>query len=431
MSPPPSTSSSLAELALADRARGGDQQALVELYQRHRDSLFRHAYRMLRQEAAAQDVVQEAFTRAIASMPRTREQLYFKAWVFRIATNLCLRELTQRQRLLDGAPSGDLDDLQAPEDPSSPLEVHRRGEIRTLVERALSRIPDRYRQILVLREVDELSYEELSQVLELGEANVKVTLHRARARLAAEFIAEQLLSDGHVSVDCEGLREILARAERRSRLVQHLESCDHCRHQDTRPAAELFALLPPIPAAAPADLATVGRGSGAPASGPPASARSVCGTSGLSVQSALGPTTAGSGTSIGAVWIAVAVAVAAAAVVSAVAAGSMWAASRVPGPAAPTAPAFLEEATASRARQQAAGASGQVRSSVQPAAPREPAPKSLPLPAALPSTAAPSEQINRAARAPTSRRAPSPRETEAAPRHVDQTLDPESPPGAN
>jgi RNA polymerase sigma-70 factor (ECF subfamily) len=69
---PPPPASALAEQELADRARDGDEQALGELFHRHAAQLHRHAWRMLRDEAAAGDVVQEAFLRAITAIPRTR-----------------------------------------------------------------------------------------------------------------------------------------------------------------------------------------------------------------------------------------------------------------------------------------------------------------------------------------------------------------------
>ena len=96
---PVTSSSAAAELRLADQARNGDLQAQAELYQRYRQPLYRHARRMLRSDSADQDVVQEAFVRALAAMPRTREgELRFKAWIYRIATNLCLKQLNRGSR---------------------------------------------------------------------------------------------------------------------------------------------------------------------------------------------------------------------------------------------------------------------------------------------------------------------------------------------
>jgi len=241
----PATSSA-AELQLADRARDGDHDALVELYRRYRQPLYRHARRMLRDDDAAQDVVQESFARAIAAMPQTREgDLRFKAWIYRIATNLCLKQLNRGARW-----SGDESHLEratAASTDADPERGRRRAEIADQVAEALGQLPPRYRQILLLRELEELSYEELAEVLELDRNRVKVTLHRARARFAALFIAARLQSDPSAEVECDELAALIGREDRRA-LVQHLESCGRCRKREQRPAAELFALLPPLPA---------------------------------------------------------------------------------------------------------------------------------------------------------------------------------------
>ena len=234
------------ELELADRARRGDHPALVQLYRTHHDALLRHARRMLNDDNAARDMVQEAFTRAIVAMPKTREELRFRAWIFRIVTNLCLRELTRRNRT---RPDTIGDDRAAPAEATSPDRGVRRSELGVLVERALKRMPPRYRQILLLREVQELSYEELSDVLEMNKTSVKVTLHRARQRFAALFIGERLIENPEIDVNCDELKTVRAEDDQRA-IERHLESCNRCRKED-RPAAELFALLPPLPAFSP------------------------------------------------------------------------------------------------------------------------------------------------------------------------------------
>jgi RNA polymerase sigma-70 factor (ECF subfamily) len=259
----------VAEVKLAHRAREGDAAALAELYRRYRRPLYSHAWRMLRNQAAAQDIVQESFTRAISAMPRTRErgELRFKAWIFRIATNLCLKQLTRNMRWSH-------DERRVDEKPSTsdPELGRRRAEIATHIAAALEELPPRYRQILLLRELDELSYDELAEALELDRGRVKVTLHRARARFAALFIAAQLLSsrdNDSARVRCDELAALIPEGDRKQ-LVNHLECCSRCRKREHRPAAELFALLPPVPFPT-TDLPQItgsGAGAGAAASTP-------------------------------------------------------------------------------------------------------------------------------------------------------------------
>lgn len=242
---PPSPHLALAELDLAEAARSGDPRALEALYLRHRDALYRHAHRMLRDDALARDMVQEGFARALAAIHQTRETLYFKAWIYRIVTNLCLRELTRRQRGGDDAALGEQPETRVPDGEAA----QRRTELGARLDFCLARLPARYRQILLLREVDELSYEDLAEALELSLVNVKVTLHRARARLAAVFVADELLAGPRVPVACEELARQLASAPERRGVEQHLEQCETCRRPQHRPTAEAWCLLPALPVA--------------------------------------------------------------------------------------------------------------------------------------------------------------------------------------
>jgi RNA polymerase sigma-70 factor (ECF subfamily) len=244
--PPPPPASALAELELdlAHRARAGDEGALDQLYRRHRDELVRHALRLLQDEAEARDVVQEAFARALEALPRTRPRLRFRAWIYRITTNLCLRQLHRRRRWVPG------DCAARQRDPGQdPEQASRRAQRVALLSRALQAMPERYRRILLLREQQDLSYEELARTLDLDRNRVKVTLHRARARLWALFLAHQLsAAAAPTEVACPELRRLLQGGGRQARLVRHLESCRSCRRRERRRAAELVALLPLRPA---------------------------------------------------------------------------------------------------------------------------------------------------------------------------------------
>ena len=228
-----------AERAECERVRAGDREAMNALYRRHRQAILHHAWRMLKDEAAAQDVVQETFARAMVAAEQTRPGLNFRAWVFRIATNLCLRELDRRGRQrLD--PDLDTSRGTTPHDPAG------QRELAEQLDAALSRLPHRYRQILLLRELEQLSYDELAAVLELSESNVKVLLHRARARFTALFVADRLLQAGSAPAGCDELVGRL-RAGSRHEIEQHLEQCPTCRQLERRDVAQLLALLPAPP----------------------------------------------------------------------------------------------------------------------------------------------------------------------------------------
>jgi RNA polymerase sigma factor (sigma-70 family) len=91
----PPTGYTVAEIQLAGKAREGDNAALEALYRRYRGPLYAHALRMLRDPEEAADLVQEAFARALSSIESTGPVLKFRAWIYRILTNLCLRVVTR------------------------------------------------------------------------------------------------------------------------------------------------------------------------------------------------------------------------------------------------------------------------------------------------------------------------------------------------
>jgi RNA polymerase sigma-70 factor, ECF subfamily len=251
----PAELASLAEVEVADRARCGDREALVLLYRRHSEGLFRHAFRMLGDEAGARDAVQEAFARAIVALPRTRadEGLRFRAWMLRIVTNLCLKELTRRSRVrVELSEILETREGEPATPAGGPEEARGERERGTLVGRALEAIPPRYRQILLLREVEELSYEEIATLLGTSLASVKITLHRARARLSAVLLAERLLAAPAAAAErCRALGALIASepeaAKRRRRVERHLLECEACRDERSPAAAELLAALAPLP----------------------------------------------------------------------------------------------------------------------------------------------------------------------------------------
>lgn len=188
-------------------------------------------------------MVQEAFARALVKVSETRPGLNFRAWIYRIATNLCLRELDRRGR---ARPDPDPDARRGEARAASHASMRR--EVGERLAAALARLPDRYRQVLLLRELDELSYAELAQVLEVSESNVKVLLHRARQRFAALFVAGRLLEEPGAAAGCAELAHLVGSGAR-DEIERHLERCERCRQLENRPAGELLALLPPVPAA--------------------------------------------------------------------------------------------------------------------------------------------------------------------------------------
>jgi RNA polymerase sigma-70 factor (TIGR02960 family) len=198
----------LGEATLA-RARAGDEEAFRELTEHHRRELQLHCYRILGSVQDAEDLVQETLLAAWRSLETFEGRSSVRAWLYRIATNLCLNALRARSRrpqqgqtVADSpAPTRLTEpiwlepypDLLLEEIPDRSPEPPARYEARESIELAfivaLQRLPPRQRAALVLRDVLGFRTAEVAAMLDTGEASVKGTLQRARAALEARLPA--------------------------------------------------------------------------------------------------------------------------------------------------------------------------------------------------------------------------------------------------
>lgn len=164
-------------------AQRGSVAALAELMGRNNQRLFRLARSILRDDAEAEDVVQESYLRAFAALDGFKGDAALGTWLSRIVVNEALGRLRRRR------PTVDLDDLAevpagaAPEADSSPEHSAARGEIRRLVEHALDGLPEPFRVVFVLRAVEQLSIAETATCLGIPAQTVKTRFHRANAQL--------------------------------------------------------------------------------------------------------------------------------------------------------------------------------------------------------------------------------------------------------
>ncbi len=181
------------EQALIDSARKGDARAfnqLVLLYQR---MAYNVAYRILGDPDAASDATQDAFLKAFKAMRRFRGGS-FKAWLLRIVTNACYDQLRRKQR----RPASSLDDLPVEADHSyymhdpaeRPDEFVERQELSDTIQAGISTLPVEQRAVLVLSDVQGLSYTEIAEEMGLSLGTVKSRLSRGRARVR-DYLMEQ------------------------------------------------------------------------------------------------------------------------------------------------------------------------------------------------------------------------------------------------
>ncbi len=169
---------------LVTRARQGDETAFEQLVLRHQRYVFNLAYRVLDDYTEAEDVTQEAFVRVWRGLSSFRGQARFTTWLYRIVHNLCLNRLPRlRQELLQTAP---LEEVLPNPDPS-PTDLFDVQEQVAFLHAQLDRLPEKYRLVLTLRYLQQLSYDEIAAVLDVPMGTVKTHIHRAR-----QLLREQL-----------------------------------------------------------------------------------------------------------------------------------------------------------------------------------------------------------------------------------------------
>jgi RNA polymerase sigma-70 factor (ECF subfamily) len=176
---------------LVRRARSGDREAFRELVERYQRKIASLALGMLRDREDALDVVQDTFTKAYQSLDRFKGDSGFYTWVYRIAMNLCIdhqrRDARAPQAFLetrDGDGGEDrLGTLPDAREHGDPYRRARDAEIARGVSRAIGELTPEHRAVIILREVEGLSYEEMSQVLDCPKGTVMSRLHYARRQL--------------------------------------------------------------------------------------------------------------------------------------------------------------------------------------------------------------------------------------------------------
>jgi RNA polymerase sigma-70 factor (ECF subfamily) len=170
--------------ALVARCRGGDAAAFETLVGRHQGRLFRLAFHMLRDREGALDAVQETFIRAYRSLHRFSGEGSFGGWLLRIAANLAVDGIRRRrrgERVEVPTDDGDLAELPAPH--RTPVESAEGGELRGRLERALAKLSPMQRVVLVMKEIEGFSCEEIAVTLRCSVGTVMSRLHYSRLKM--------------------------------------------------------------------------------------------------------------------------------------------------------------------------------------------------------------------------------------------------------
>ncbi len=174
--------------ALIGRCRAGDLAAFEPLVEKYRQRAWRLALQLVRDREEAWDISQEAFIRAFQSLGSFRGQSAFYTWLFRIVVNLATDRVRQRAARgrafgTEQVPEEDWDRAMPDEASASPDEEAVRSEERARIARALEALPEHFRTIIMLSDIEGLAYREIAEVLDIPMGTVMSRLHNARKRL--------------------------------------------------------------------------------------------------------------------------------------------------------------------------------------------------------------------------------------------------------
>ncbi|MCI8651491.1 MAG: sigma-70 family RNA polymerase sigma factor [Oscillospiraceae bacterium] len=177
----------MSEIDLIAAAQSGDQNAFAQLVEAHQGKVYSLSYRMTGNPDDAADLTQEAFLNAWRGLASFHGQSSFSTWLHRLTSNVCIDFLRREKRrtALSMTVEEDEEGRQAevPDHRFSPEQELERRELRRTVQQGLAALSPEHRRVLVLRELEGLSYQEIAQCLELEEGTVKSRIARARIAL--------------------------------------------------------------------------------------------------------------------------------------------------------------------------------------------------------------------------------------------------------
>jgi RNA polymerase sigma-70 factor (ECF subfamily) len=236
------------EARLAQRAAGGDGDAFAELYGRYEQRAYNLCYRILGSQDDAADATQEAFVNVFKRLPKLQgRDLAFGSYVFTSARNACYDLIERRRR---AEPSDQIAESAIPVgggvggggfgfDPGDPEDDPERRLLvaagQEEIRAANATLPERQREVLALRELEELSYDEIAEIMDMNRNSVAQLISRARISLRDALRGTALASIATSSADCERAVSLLAARQDRQKaadgdwLADHLFECETCR----------------------------------------------------------------------------------------------------------------------------------------------------------------------------------------------------------
>lgn len=195
---------------LVKLAQNGDKQAFQALMEKYQRRIFNLCYGMVKNSADAADLVQDAFIKAYRNIAKFRGNSAFYTWMYRIAKNVCIDFLRKKKR----RPMVDFDDAIRRDEPVdgdesllpsplgiNPAKVASRNELLQQIDAALGTLSEAHREVLVLREIDGLAYQEIADLVDISIGTVMSRLYHARKNMQeqlADYVGESRKIDEKV-----------------------------------------------------------------------------------------------------------------------------------------------------------------------------------------------------------------------------------------
>jgi RNA polymerase sigma-70 factor (ECF subfamily) len=175
----------IVERELTTAAKDGDQNAIAQLVKEYSPKIYNLALRIMRNEEDAEDVLQETFLTMMRKLSSFRGESSLYTWLYRIGTNIALGKLREKKHMdtqiaVDGPEFDNLRGLEISDWPEHLEEKFDSETFQACLKQAMNDLPDHYRAVFVLRDLENMSTRESAKILDISEANVKVRLMRAR-----------------------------------------------------------------------------------------------------------------------------------------------------------------------------------------------------------------------------------------------------------
>ncbi len=183
------------DIEVIEKVLAGDIEAFSVIIKKYQEKIFNYVYSQVKDYDEALDITQEIFIMTIEALRSFRRESKFSTWFYSIMVNYCknYRKKNRRYNLvpINGSKGDDEYSLQLTDERENPEKEVVMNDSLRIVREEIERLPDDYRDILMLRDIEGLSYNEVAEVLDISLSNVKVRIHRGR-----EFLKNRLLARG-------------------------------------------------------------------------------------------------------------------------------------------------------------------------------------------------------------------------------------------